>query len=144
LGLFMIVFLVAAVRFHPDWGHVARDLLPNRPQLSPGSTMLQYAYFAVALMSSVMFPYETYFYASGAIEDAWTQKDIVMNRIIVIFGFVLGSLLAVGLVIVGAQLFQPANIEPNWPGAAALGPARTMGRVGLTLGMIGMLFAFGG
>ena len=29
------------------------------------------AYFAVTLLSSIMLPFETYFYASGAIEDGW-------------------------------------------------------------------------
>jgi len=144
LGLLMVVFLVAAVRLHPDWGHVARDLIPNVPRLESGPKMAEYGYFAVSLLSSVMFPFETYFYASGAIEDAWTPKDVILNRVIVGIGFVLGSLLAVSLIVIGAQLLRPASIEPGWPGAAALGAAGTMGRVGLTLGLLGMLFAFGG
>jgi Mn2+/Fe2+ NRAMP family transporter len=39
---------------------------------------------------------------------------------------------------------KPLGIDPAWPGAAALGPAFTMGRIGLGIALIGMLFAFGG
>jgi Mn2+/Fe2+ NRAMP family transporter len=95
-------------------------------------------------MSSIMLPYETYFYASGAIEDGWRPHDVPMNRIVVTIGFVLGSTLAAGLLLIGAQLLGPAGIEPAWPGAAALGPAFTMGRAGLVIALLGMLFAFGG
>ncbi|MGE5178701.1 MAG: NRAMP family divalent metal transporter [Bacteroidota bacterium] len=144
LGLLMIIFLVAAVRLHPDWHAVGAAFVPNLPQVDSPRDYLVYAYFAVALMSSIMLPYETYFYASGAIEDGWQPHEVPINRVIVIVGFALGSLLSVGLVIIGAQLLKPLGIDPNWPGAAALGPAFTMGRAGLAIAMLGMLFAFGG
>lgn len=144
LGLLMLVFVVAALRLQPDWGAVAAGFAPNVPALESTSDYLVYAYFAVALLSSIMLPYETYFYASGAIEDGWTPREVPVNRIVVTVGFVLGSTLAVALVIIGAQLLRPLGIEPQWPGAAALGPAFTMGRVGLGIGLLGMLFAFGG
>ena len=40
-----------------------------------------YAFYAVALLSSIMLPYETYFYASGGIEDQLeAASDIALNR----------------------------------------------------------------
>jgi manganese transport protein len=144
LGLLMLIFVVAAVRLRPDWNEVGRCLLPNVPSLGSGKEYLVYAYFGVSLMSSVMLPYETYFYASGAIEDGWKPRAVKTNRIVVTIGFALGSLLCVGLLLVGSQLLRPAGIEPNWPGAAALGPAAAAGRVGFALALLGMLFAFGG
>ncbi|HEV8128234.1 MAG TPA: divalent metal cation transporter [Candidatus Eisenbacteria bacterium] len=144
LGLLMLVFVVAAVRLRPDWDEVGRSLLPNVPSLSSANEYLVYAYFAVALMSSVMMPFETYFYASGAIEDGWQPREVKTNRVVVTIGFLLGSLLCVGILLVGSQLLRPAGIEPQWPGAATLGPATALGRVGFAVALLGMLFAFGG
>ena len=36
--------------------------------------LLTFGYFAVAIVSAVMFPYEVYFYSSGGIEEGWTPK----------------------------------------------------------------------
>lgn len=144
LGLLMVVYLVTAVRLHPDWHAVNAAFLPNVPALPDPKEYLVYAYFAVSLLSSIMLPYETYFYAAGVIEDGWQPRDVPMNRIIVTVGFVLGSLLCASLVIVGAQFLKPLGIDPNWPGAAALAPAFTLGRFGLGVALLGMLFAFGG
>jgi Mn2+/Fe2+ NRAMP family transporter len=143
-GLLMCVFIVSAFYMRPHWGEVAASLIPNVPPLETNGEYLSYAYFAVALMSSIMLPYETYFYASGAIEDGWNPGDVKLNRIIVIIGFVLGSVLAAALVINGALLFMPAHMEPKLPGVAALGPLFTLGRGGLILSLLGMFFAFGG
>jgi Mn2+/Fe2+ NRAMP family transporter len=144
LGLLMVVFMVSAVYLHPQWPQVAASLIPNVPRLDTTKEYCVYAYFVVALMSSIMLPYETYFYASGAIEDGWNPSDVKVNRIIVVIGFVLGSALAAGLLIIGAQLFQPAHVVPQLPGTAALGPLITMGKWGLILSLLGMFFAFGG
>jgi Mn2+/Fe2+ NRAMP family transporter len=144
LGLLMLVFVIAAARLRPDWGEVARSFVPNVPALASPSEYLIYAYFAVALMSATMHPFETYFYASGAIEDGWQARQVRTNRIVVTVGFLFASTLTVGLVLVGSQLLRPAGIEPDWPGAAALGPAAALGRAGLAVALLGMLFAFGG
>jgi Mn2+/Fe2+ NRAMP family transporter len=144
MGLFMLVFVFAAFYLHPNWSEVAKSFVPNVPQLKTTREYFVYAYFCVALMSSIMLPYETYFYSSGAIEDGWNPSDVTMNRIIVIIGFVLGAVLAVGIVIIGAQLFHPAGIEPQLPGSAALGPVVTFGKWGLLFALLGMFFAFAG
>lgn len=143
-GLLMVVFLLTAVYMQPDWGRVAWGLVPQVPRLNSTKEYFVFAYFGVALLSSVMMPYETYFYASGVIEDGWTPADINLNRIIAVVGMVLGSTLAVALVILGAQLFMPRGIEPQLPGAAALGPAVVYGRAGVVVALGGMFFAFAG
>jgi manganese transport protein len=143
LGLLMAVFIVVAWKMQPDWAQVAAGLVPTLPS-GPDDRQLLYAYYAVALISSVMLPYETYFYASGAIEDRWTPRDIPLNRMIVIIGFALGGLLAASLMSVGNELLSPQQIEAGLPGTAALGAASQLGRVGLWLAMAGMFFAFAG
>ena len=143
-GLLLVVFVIAAIRLEPDWSRVGSSFVPNLPQFGSVRDALTYAYFAIALLSSVMLPFETYFYASGAIEDGWQAREARTNRIVVTVGFALGAILSSSLLVTGAQLFHPAGIEPQWPGAAALGPATTLGSTGLVLALLGMLFAFGG
>src|SRR5215210_4417383 len=92
LGLLMLLFVVAAVSLHPDWARLAAGFIPNVPMLESRQEYLTYGYFFVALMSSIMLPYETYFYASGAIEDHWDTSYDPTNRIIAVIGFSLGSL----------------------------------------------------
>jgi Mn2+/Fe2+ NRAMP family transporter len=144
LGLLMLVFLIAAIQLRPDWHAVAAGVVPNVPRVESPKDYLVYAYFAVTLLSSIMLPHQAYVDASGAIEDGWKPFEIPMNRAVVTVGFALGSLLAAALVVVGAQFMKPLGIDPRWPGAAALGPAFTMGRMGLAVALLGMLFAFGG
>jgi Mn2+/Fe2+ NRAMP family transporter len=144
LGLAMIVFVLAAWRLQPDWHAVATGLVPSVPRLESRSEYLVYAYFAVSLLSATMLPYETYFYGAGAIEDHWTRKYLSTNRLVVGLGFILGSTLSAALVIIGAKLFLARGLEPDYPGAAALGPAMMFGRTGLFVSLFGMLFAFGG
>jgi Mn2+/Fe2+ NRAMP family transporter len=142
-GLMMAVFLVVAWRMHPDWGEVGRGLVPSMPTL-PSDGKLLYAYYAVSLLSSVMLPYETYFYASGAVEDHWTPKYVQMNRAIVVVGFALGGALAAALLVIGKLYFGAAQVDPSLPGTAALGAASVLGRAGLWLAVGGMFFAFAG
>jgi Mn2+/Fe2+ NRAMP family transporter len=144
LGLLLVVFIVAAICLKPHFGQAAASTIPNVPPLGSRQQYFLYAYFATALLSSVMLPYETYFYASGAIEDGWTPRDINLNRIIVIIGFALGSSLSVSLIFMGAGLLGPRHIEPQLPGAAALGASAVLGKAGLLLALLGMFFAFGG
>ena len=143
-GLLLCVVLVVAWREGPDWSAVARGLLPTAAADTPQGDVTLYWYYAVALLSSILLPYETYFYAAGAIEDRWTRKDVPLNRVIVVVGFCLGSLLAVGLMATGAQFFGPRHIEVELPGTAALAAAHEFGKLGLLLMLGGMLFAFSG
>ena len=143
-GLLMLVFLVTAFKLGPDWSKFGHGLIPHVPTLNSGSEYLSYAYFAVAILSSIMLPYETYFYASGGIEDGWKPKDVPMNRIISAIGMSLGGLLAAGLVTMGAEFYGPAGIDAQLPGSAPLGAIAALGKVGLLLALLGMFFAFAG
>jgi manganese transport protein len=143
-GLLLGVFLVTFLMFTPDWSEVARGFVPHVPAGASQRETLLYFFYAVALMSSIMQPFETYFYASGGIEDKWKPKDVPLNRVVVIVGFALGGLMAIALVGVGSEYFAPLGIEPQLPGTAALGAAHVLGQGGLLVAMLGMLFAFGG
>jgi Mn2+/Fe2+ NRAMP family transporter len=144
LGLLMLVFAAAAVALHPPWTEVARGLVPQLPAFGSASDGLAYGYFVVAITSAVMFPYESYFYSSGAIEDRWTPKKLPVNRLTTGVGFSLGSLLAMALLVSAAVLFRPVHVDPREPGAVALEVALPFGKPGLLIALGGMLMAFAG
>jgi manganese transport protein len=143
-GLLLVVFGIALLKLAPDWGDMAAGFVPRWPQGTGSRDVLLYFYYAVALASSIMLPYETYFYASGGIEDEWKPADIPLNRVIVLVGFTLGSLLAVSLVGLGAEFFAEKRIDPQLPGTVALAPASTHGTLGLLIAIFGLFFAFAG
>jgi Mn2+/Fe2+ NRAMP family transporter len=143
-GLLLVIYLVVAVMEEPSWGDVAAAFVPNVPILESPQEYALYAYYAVALTSSIMLPYETYFYSSGGVEDKWKPSDIPLNRVIVIVGFLLGSFLAVSLIMIGTQFFGPRQMEPQLPGLVANSAAVHFGAAGLLVAVGGMFFAFAG
>lgn len=144
LGLFMLIFFAALVAMHPPWTAIAQGFVPRIPAGLSGTQLLSYAYFAVAIVSAVMFPYETYFYSSGGIEEKWGPKDLGINRLTTIVGFGLGSLLAIAILATSAQAFGPLSIDPQMPGTVALEAALPFGHYGLLMALLGMLFAISG
>ena len=144
LGLFMIVFAVALVKIDPPWARIAGGFVPQIPSGLSTRELIRFAYFGVAIVSAVMFPYEVYFYSSGGIEEQWGPKDLSINRVTCTIGFGLGSLLAISILSSSAQLFAPLNLDPQLPGSAALAPELAMGRTGLLLALLGILFAVAG
>jgi Mn2+/Fe2+ NRAMP family transporter len=99
LGLCLLVFAVAVIKLHPDWGRIAHGFIPGSH--SGGSTMV-YLYFVVGLLGPAMTPYEVYFYSSGAVEDQWGLKELGLNKVTAIIGYGLGALLSFALMIVAA------------------------------------------
>jgi len=144
LGLLMISFAAALVAIHAPWGKIAGGFVPHVPGGLSAKEMLSFGYFIVAILSAVLFPYETYFYSSGGIEEQWGPKDLGTNRVTSIVGMSLGSLLAISILANSAQLFGPTNVGPEIPGSAALEVAIPFGRPGLLLALLGMLFAIAG
>ena len=144
LGLFMLVFAAALVAIHPPWKEIAGGLVPQIPPGLSTKEMLTSGYFTVAIVSAVMFPYEVYFYSSGGIEEGWSVKDLLTNRITAIIGMGLGSLLAIAILANSAQLFGPLHVDPEVPGTAALEAAIPFGKWGLVIALLGMFFAVAG
>lgn len=143
-GLLMITFAAALVAINPPWDKIAGGFVPQIPAALSTKELLQFGYFAVAILSAVMFPYEVYFYSSGGIEEEWGPKDLLTNRVTATVGFGLGSLLAIAILSNSAQLFGPANVGPEIPGTAAMQAAIPFGKTGLLLALLGMLFAIAG
>jgi Mn2+/Fe2+ NRAMP family transporter len=141
LGLGLLVFVVAAIKLHPDWGQVAHGFVPGSHS---GGSLLVYLYFVVGILGTAMSPYEVYFYSSGVVEDRWSLKDLGLNKVTAIIGYALGGTLSMALIIVAAVLFLPSGISPQFLGTPALAAEHTVGQVGLLLALVGILFAVGG
>ncbi|MDP9257465.1 MAG: divalent metal cation transporter [Actinomycetota bacterium] len=141
LGLGLLVFVVAAIKLHPDWGQVAHGFVPGSHS---GGSLLVYLYFVVGLLGAAMTPYEVYFYSSGAVEDRWGLKDLRLNKVAAIIGYALGGSLSFALMIVAGVLFLPRGISPAFLGTPALVAEHELGQVGLLLALVGILFAVGG
>jgi manganese transport protein len=139
-GLALLVFAVAAIKLHPDWGAVAHGFVPRVDT----SDKLVYAYYAVGLLGAAMTPYEVYFYSSGVVEEGWGPKDLGLNRTNSMIGYALGGFLSLALMIVAGALFLPLGIEPQFIGTVALGAQVPLGTIGLLLALVGILFAVGG
>jgi Mn2+/Fe2+ NRAMP family transporter len=144
LGLLMLVFAAALVAIHPPWAKVAGGFIPQVPSGLSTKELLTFAYFGVAIVSAVLFPYEAYFYSSGGIEEQWGPKDLPNNRMTTTVGFALGSLLAISILASSAQLFGPVNVGPETPGTSALEAAIPYGKTGLLIALLGMLVAIAG
>jgi manganese transport protein len=137
-GLLLIVYVVASLKLHPDWGDVGNGFVPH----IKGSAV--YLYFVVGLMAAALMPYEVYFYSSGAIEERWTDKDVKLNRINAILGFGVGGMLALAIIAASTETFFGTGVEPEFIGTTALAAQIPLGEAGLLLAAGGILFAVAG
>jgi manganese transport protein len=137
-GLALAVYLAASIKLHPNWGHLAGGYAPE------SHSTATYWYFVVGLIAAALMPYEVYFYSSGAVEEEWTERDMMVNRVNAIVGFGLGGLLAVAILVASAQVLAPASVSPDSLGTVALVAQVPYGEAGLILAFVGMLFAVGG
>ena len=137
-GLLMIVFAVSAVMLHPDWNQLVRGLVPTFVQPETKRSLL-YAYFAVGIFSAMLMEYEVHFYSSGAIEEDWTSEDLGENFMVAALGSTLGSLLTIALLILGALVFLPRHIFPDWLGTATLAGAFPFAQKALIVASLGAL-----
>jgi Mn2+/Fe2+ NRAMP family transporter len=142
-GLLMIVFAVSAAVLHPDWHNVLRGLVPTL-EAADSKRGLLYAYFAVGIFSAMLMEYEVHFYSSGAIEEDWKPKDLTENFMVASLGSVLGSLLTVGLLILGAVIYLPRRIFPDLLSTAVFAGAFPFGQKVLVLALLGTLACIGG
>jgi manganese transport protein len=143
LGLLLVVYAVAALKLEPDWDEAFRGLVPHLPEAGMPDVSV-YLYYVVGLFSSILMPYEVYFYSSGGIEDEWTPKDLPINKITAGVGFAFGGLLAMALIIVGATLYLPNGIDPQRLSSTLFGASVPLGHAGFMVALAGIFFAVGG
>jgi manganese transport protein len=102
-------------------------------------------YFAVGILAATFMPYEVYFYSSGAIEEQWKpDKEMPVNRSNAVIGYLLGGGVFAMIMIMSAELLRPVGIDPSFLGTPLLGILTTLGKAGVLIALLGILFAIGG
>jgi manganese transport protein len=135
-GVTMIVFAVSAVTLHPNWSALAHGIVPG---LGSSRHPLLYWYFAVGIFSALLMEYEVHFYSSGAMEEDWKTQDLGENFMVAAFGSLLGALITVGLLTLGAVVFLRRGIFPQNLSTAMIAGAFPFGQKALILAMLGAL-----
>lgn len=136
LGLCLVAFTVALWQLHPDWSALWQQL--SAPSVQEGEGRPTYFYYAIALLGSSMTPYEVFFFSSGGVEERWTRKDLLTERVNVFFGFPMGALLSLSIMAVAAVVFLPANVQVDRLSQTVLPVALTLGKVGLAVVLVGV------
>jgi Mn2+/Fe2+ NRAMP family transporter len=89
-------------------------------------------------------PYEVQFYSSGNIEERKKPEDLKENALVASVGMAFGAMVTMGILIVAAQVLNPAGLEPQRIGTTMLGPVTALAVPGLLAALLGALFAVGG
>lgn len=129
LGLVTVVFLVGAIKLHPDWGAVAHGLVPTLPSHQPA----HYWFIAVSILGASISPYLFIFYSSGAIEDRWNSSYLPINRITAGGGTLFGGALSLMVLVVAGTVLVPLGIQVESVEQIALLLTHVLGRWGFVL-----------
>jgi Mn2+/Fe2+ NRAMP family transporter len=109
LGLVTIAFAVGAMKLHPDYSEIARNIVPSLPTSEPA----KYWFIAVSILGASISPYLYYFYCSGAIEEKWDESYLATNRAIAALGMAFGGFLSIAIVVLAAMLFKGPGIQAD-------------------------------
>jgi len=129
LGLVTIVFIVAALKLHPDWRQAGMGLIPT----APSHDAARYWYIAVSIIGASISPYLYMFYSSGAVEDGWGVSDLGTNRATAVLGMSFGGVLSAAVLIVAALVFLPRGLQVDRYEQAALLLPSVLGHPGFVL-----------
>ena len=129
LGMITLSFVVAAWRLHPAIAPLARGFIPTLPR----HDLTRYAFLSVSIVGATVSPYLLNFYASGAIEEKWTEQDLWINRLTAFLGMGFGSTVAMGCLVTAAIVLGPQHVEVNSYEQAAQMFVPVFGRWAVTL-----------
>lgn len=139
LGLALVVFIVALVRLHPDWHAMGYAII--HPAVPAGESHATWWFYAISLVGACVVPYQVFFFSSGAIEEHWSEKNLLDMRLNALIGFPLGGALSLAIMAVAVPVLQPRNIEVNHLGQVALPMVVAMGKLGLIIALVGFFAA---
>jgi len=113
----------------PPWHEAMRGLVPSLPTKDSA----RYWFIAVGIIGSLFEPFMLNFYASGAVEEKWSRKDIGVNRLTAVLGMGFGSVIAMSIVVLAALTLGPHGIQVDSYAQAALMLVQPFGSWGVPL-----------
>jgi Mn2+/Fe2+ NRAMP family transporter len=137
-GLTLIVTIFALWRLDPGLHRTVQTVGFSPPASEDWAV---YAFFAIALLGAAMTPYEVFFFSSGAVEEHWTPKDLLVNRMNVYLGFPLGGVLSLAIMGAAAVVFEPRGVSLSHLSQVTLPVSLAFGKIGLVLLLYGMFAA---
>lgn len=138
-GLLLVTIAVAVWKLGPDWTALTGDAL--HPAIPGSESLPTYAFFGIALLGAAMTPYEVFFFSSGAVEEGWTRKDLMVNRANVYLGFPLGGVLSLAIMASTAIVLGPRGITAENLGHVLLPTGLGLGKLAVGLVLVGMFAA---
>jgi Mn2+/Fe2+ NRAMP family transporter len=144
VGVGLLIYWVTALDSGPDWHATLRGLVPHGTY-GDYSQSVDYWYYAIGVVGAALIPFKLAFFSSGAIEEGWEgEEGLRSSRDNAVIGFLLGGVLAAGLIFAGAELYHPLEIHPESLSSIAFLNTVQLGRWALYVTGIAMLFAIGG
>jgi Mn2+/Fe2+ NRAMP family transporter len=129
LGLITLAFVVGMWWLGPPWHEAMRGLVPSLP----AKDSARYWFIAVGILGALFEPFMLNFYASGAVEEKWSLKDIGVNRLTAVLGMGFGSVIAMSILVLGALTLGPHGIQVDSYEQAALILVQPFGSWGVPL-----------
>jgi Mn2+/Fe2+ NRAMP family transporter len=129
LGLVTVSFIIAAWRLHPEASALARGFVPRVPK----HDLVRYGFLAVSILGATVSPYLLNFYASGAVEEEWSEGDLWINRATAFAGMGFGTIVSMGVLVTAALALAPHHIRVDSYEQAALMFVPAFGRWAVTL-----------
>ncbi len=127
LGLVTLSFLVGVILLGPPKLTLLQTLW--KPPVQQGQ-FADYLYLVAAILGATISPYLLYFYSSGAIEEHWSGKSLLLNRVTAIAGMGFGSIGSLALLILSAIVLRPLNMQAGTLGEIGLAMAKPLGILG--------------
>jgi Mn2+/Fe2+ NRAMP family transporter len=138
-GLALIAFAVALWKLGPDWSGLVHGAL--HPSVPSGEGRPTYLYYGIALFGAAMTPYEVFFFSSGAVEEKWSRKDLMVERANVYVGFPLGGLLSLAIMAGTAVVLMPLGVGVEHLSQVGLPVVVGLGKVGIAFVLVGFFAA---
>src|SRR4029079_12673847 len=129
LGLITLAFVVGMWWMGPPWHEAMKGLIPS----APSHDAARYWFTAVGIIGALFEPFMLNFYASGAIEEKWSLKDIPMNRVTAVVGMSFGATIAFSLIILSALTLGAHGIRVDSYEQAAMMMLDPFGSWGIPL-----------
>ncbi len=138
-GLLLVVIAAAVWELRPELGGLVTQA--TSPSIPPSESLPTYAFFGIALLGAAMTPYEVFFFSSGAVEEGWTRRDLMVNRANVYLGFPLGGLLSLAIMASTAIVLRPQGVEADSLGHLTLPVGIALGEGAVVILLVGMFAA---